>query len=224
MPLAFGTILGGMATLLTTTNIVVSSLLRDRGLAGFGLLDFAPLGLPIVGVGIAYMALWGRRQLPARSPVQLYEDLQRQEANLAEVYHLGETLSRAGVPAGSPLVGQTLAGSRLRETYGVNVLAIERESRIVRAPLSRPGAARRGRPPPHRRAGRARGSRRPRSPAAAPLARARPRIALGGAGRGRPLAALRPHRPHPPRDPLPRPLRHGGARRSGAPAGRSAPG
>jgi di/tricarboxylate transporter len=134
MPLAFGTILGGMATLLTTTNIVVSSLLQDRGLPGFGLLEFAPLGLPLVAAGIAYMALWGRRQLPARSPVQLYEDLQRQAANLSEVYHLGETLSRAGVPAGSPLVGQTLAGSRLRETYGVNVLAIEREDRIVRAP------------------------------------------------------------------------------------------
>jgi di/tricarboxylate transporter len=134
MPLAFGTILGGMATLLTTTNIVVSSLLRDQGLAGYGLLDFAPLGLPLVAVGIAYMALWGRRQLPSRSPVQLYEDLQRQEAHLAEVYHLGETLARAGVPAGSPLVGQTLAGSRLRETYGVNVIAIERDDRIVRAP------------------------------------------------------------------------------------------
>jgi di/tricarboxylate transporter len=134
MPLAFGTILGGMATLLTTANIVVSSLLRDRNLPGFGLLDFAPVGLPIVAAGIAYMALWGRRLLPARSPVEIFEDMQRQEANLAEVYHLGETLARAGVPAGSPLVGQTLAGSRLREAHGVNVLAIEREGRVLRAP------------------------------------------------------------------------------------------
>jgi di/tricarboxylate transporter len=134
MPLAFGTILGGMATLLTTTNIVVSSLLRDRDLPGFGLLDFAPLGLPIVAVGIAYMALWGRRQLPARSPGELHEDLQRQEADLAAVYHLGETLSRAGIPEGSRLIGQTLAGSHLRETYGVNVLAIEHDDRILRAP------------------------------------------------------------------------------------------
>jgi di/tricarboxylate transporter len=134
MPLAFGTLLGGMSTLLTTSNIVVSSLLRDRGLPGFGLLDFAPVGLPLVAAGAAYMALWGRRLLPTRSPVELYEDMQRQEANLAEVYHLGETLSRAGVPEGSRLAGQTLAGSRLRETYGVNVLAIEREGRILRAP------------------------------------------------------------------------------------------
>jgi di/tricarboxylate transporter len=134
MPLAFGTILGGMATLLTTTNIVVSSLLRDRGLAGFGLLDFAPLGLPLVAAGIAYMALWGRRLLPTRSPAEMMEDLQRQEASLAEVYHLGETLARAGVPPGSALVGLTLAGSRLREAHGVTVLAIEREGRILRAP------------------------------------------------------------------------------------------
>ena len=134
MPLAFGTILGGMATLLTTTNIVVSSLLRDRGLAGFRLLDFAPLGLPIVAAGIAYMALWGRRLLPARSPAEMMEDIQRQEASLAEVYHLGETLARAGVPEGSGLAGLTLAASRLREAHGVNVLAIEREGRILRAP------------------------------------------------------------------------------------------
>lgn len=136
MPLAFGTLLGGMATLLTTANIVVSSLLRDRDLPGFGLLDFAPVGLPIVAAGIAYMALWGRRLLPARSPAELFEEMQRQEESLAEVYDLGETLSRAGVPAGSPLVGQTLAGSRLRETRGVNVLAIEREGRVLRAPTA----------------------------------------------------------------------------------------
>jgi di/tricarboxylate transporter len=123
-----------MATLLTTTNIVVSSLLRDQGLKGYGLLDFAPLGLPIVGAGIAYMALWGRRQLPDRSPAQVLADIHRREADLAEIYHLGERLIRAGVPAGSPLAGKTLADTRFRETYGFNVLAIEREGRVVQAP------------------------------------------------------------------------------------------
>src|SRR6185369_81153 len=55
MPLAFGTILGGMATLLTTTNIVLSSLLHDSGTEGFGLLDFSPVGIPLIVVGIAYV-------------------------------------------------------------------------------------------------------------------------------------------------------------------------
>ncbi len=134
MPLAFATILGGMATLLTTTNIVVSSLLRDQKLAGYGLLDFAPLGLPIVAAGILYMALWGRRQLPDRSPAQVLADIHRREADLAEIYHLGERLIRAGVPPGSPLAGKTLADTRFRETYGFSVLAIEREGRVVQAP------------------------------------------------------------------------------------------
>ena len=48
MPLAFATILDGMATLFTTSNILVSSLLHDQGLRGFGVLDFLPLGAPIV--------------------------------------------------------------------------------------------------------------------------------------------------------------------------------
>ena len=134
MPLAFATILGGMATLLTTTNIVVSSLLRDQRLPGFGLLDFAPLGLPLVAAGIAYMALWGRRQLPDRSPAQVLADIHRREADLAEIYHLGERLTRAGVPAGSPFAGKTLADTRFRETYGFSVLAIEREGRVMQAP------------------------------------------------------------------------------------------
>jgi di/tricarboxylate transporter len=66
MPLAFATLLGGMATLLTTSNILVSSALLDRGLAAFSLLDFAPVGLPIIAIGTAYLLLIGRKLLPGR--------------------------------------------------------------------------------------------------------------------------------------------------------------
>lgn len=56
MPLAFATILGGIATLFTTKdNILVSSLLHDQGLRGFGVLDFLPLGAPIGVVGVIYI-------------------------------------------------------------------------------------------------------------------------------------------------------------------------
>ena len=134
MPLASATLLGGMATLLTTSNIVVSSVLTDRGLPGYGLLDFAPIGLPIVAVGILYMTFWGRRMLPSRSPAQILEHYNRQEADLAEVYHLGEALFRAGVPAGSALIGQSLAGGRFRENLGLDVLAIERDGLVLPAP------------------------------------------------------------------------------------------
>lgn len=126
MPLAFATILGGTATLLTTTNIVVSSLLREHGLEGFGMLDFAPVGIPIVIAGIVYMALAGRRLLPVESPLERFRDRSRTDLDLIDLYRLSERLFRARVPANSSLIGRLLAQSKLREAYNVNVIAIER--------------------------------------------------------------------------------------------------
>ena len=134
MPLAFATILGGMATLFTTTNVVVSALLRDRGLAGYGVLDFAPLGLPIVVVGIAYVALWGRRLLPARPLAEQPRAVHPTEEDLVGVYRLGERLFRARVPAGSYLIGKPLSQSTFRETYGLTVVAIEHDGYVTLGP------------------------------------------------------------------------------------------
>ncbi len=132
MPLAFSTLLGGMATLLTTTNIVSSSLLLDHGLRAFGLLDFAPVGLILVVCGIGYVALWGRRLLPAQAP----QERLRVSAggDLIEIYQLGSRLFRARVPPGSVLIGTPVAESTLRELYRVNLLAVERDGRVVHSP------------------------------------------------------------------------------------------
>ncbi len=127
MPLAFATILGGMATLFTTTNIVVSSLLRDQGLQGFGVLDFLPLGIPILIVGISYMTLIGRRWLPAQMPIQRL--LGEPESGLADIYRLGERFFRVRVLPGSKLSGVSLETSGLRELYNLNVVAIQGNGR-----------------------------------------------------------------------------------------------
>lgn len=133
LPLALGTILGGMATLLTTTNIVVSSLLREQRIPGYGLLDFFPLGLPIVAVGVAYMVLWGRHLLPAQLLPERDAALSRQ-SDLVEVYRLGERLFRARVPAGSYLIGRPLARSTFRERYNLAVVALERGGKVLLSP------------------------------------------------------------------------------------------
>ncbi|HLE51845.1 MAG TPA: SLC13 family permease [Anaerolineales bacterium] len=134
MPLAFGTILGGMATLLTTTNIVVSSLLRDEGLVGYGLLDFAPLGLPLVAAGVIYMAFVGQRLLPAKSNLQRWRTIFPQESNLTSIYQLEERLIRARVPAGSNLIGKTLSQSNLRQDFRLNLVSIERIAQTIISP------------------------------------------------------------------------------------------
>lgn len=135
MPLAFGTIVGGMATLLTTANIIASGLLRDSGVAGYGLLDFAPLGLPVMALALLYMALLGRRLLPAQSPAERIPFArEREKVDLVDVYRLDEHLFRARIPNGSPLVDMSLAQSSLRERYGLTVVGIERGSRVILAP------------------------------------------------------------------------------------------
>jgi di/tricarboxylate transporter len=44
MPLAFGALLGGMATLFTTANIIISGSLQAQGQRGLTMLDFVPAG------------------------------------------------------------------------------------------------------------------------------------------------------------------------------------
>jgi di/tricarboxylate transporter len=125
MPLAFGTLLGGMATLLTTSNIIVGSLLRDAGAEGFGLLDFAPVGLPAVACGVAYMVLVGRRRLPTQSASERLQ-AERLGTDLVALYGLDSRLFRARLPPGSRLIDQAIADTHLRELYGVTVVAVER--------------------------------------------------------------------------------------------------
>jgi len=60
LPLAYGTILGGMATLLTTSNLIVSSALEQAGYAPFTIADFFPIGFPAITLGILYMILVDR--------------------------------------------------------------------------------------------------------------------------------------------------------------------
>lgn len=134
MPLAFGTLLGGTATLFTTTNIVVSGVLKSNGYHGFGVLDFAPVGLPLVIVGIVYMAIWGRRLLPAESRIEHADLIHQAESDLLHMYQIGERLFRARIPAGSILIERPLSESTLREKYGVNVVAIELRSGTLLSP------------------------------------------------------------------------------------------
>lgn len=130
MPLAFGTILGGTATLLTTSNIILSSLLADNNIQGFSLLDFAPVGIPLVVVGIAYIALVGRRSLPGESLLERTQiPSKKHEEDLVETYHLDKNLFRAGVPENSFLIGKTIAECTLREDFKVSIVAIEREGK-----------------------------------------------------------------------------------------------
>jgi len=132
MPLAFGTILGGMATLLTTSNIILNSLLHDNNVDGYRITDFLPVGSIVVIAGIAYITLFGRKLLPSDSQVERTQAPSAAGASdLVEAYGLGRSLFRARLPEDSSLIGKTLAESHLREDFDVSVVAIERDEKRI---------------------------------------------------------------------------------------------
>jgi di/tricarboxylate transporter len=135
IPLAYGSLLGGMVTLIgTPPNILVSDALRLAGLKPFSLLDFAPVGLVVLVAGILYMVTIGRRLLPDRTPAERLAAAEVPEADLVDLYRLGERLFRARIPAGSPLVGKSLAESGLRQDFELSVIGLERRGEARLAP------------------------------------------------------------------------------------------
>lgn len=142
MPLALGSLLGGLTTLIgTPPNILVSDALRDYGLQPFGLFDFTPVGLIIMVTGILFVALIGRHLLPNRDPVR--ETTGNGDHSLRSEYEIGEQISALQPTADSPLIGQSLAASRLGSALRLNVVAIQRQDQTMLAPrpetIIRPG-------------------------------------------------------------------------------------
>ena len=67
MPLAFGSLLGGLTTMVgTPPNIIVANFRADSAGAPFGMFDFTPVGIAIAIAGIAFMAFYGWRLIPIR--------------------------------------------------------------------------------------------------------------------------------------------------------------
>ncbi|MDO9527157.1 MAG: SLC13 family permease [Gemmobacter sp.] len=117
MPLAFATILGGMVTLIgTPPNILVALVRQEQTGTPFGMFDFAPVGLVVAVVGVAYVALIGWRFIPQRG-----DGLDKKVEDLAD--YVTELL----VAEGSKLIGKTLAElESLSEKSDIAVLSLLR--------------------------------------------------------------------------------------------------
>ena len=130
MPLAFGSLLGAMLTLVgTPSNILTSTVLQQSGYAGFGIFEFTPFGLIALLLGIGIVLIGRRRFLPIRPGIK-----QTKRTSHDDAYRLDERLFEAVVPKGSELVRKTLRDIRLGERFGVAVLAVERDGKTVVSP------------------------------------------------------------------------------------------
>lgn len=131
MPLAYGTLLGGLTTVVATaTNVLVSTALREAGFAPFGLLDFTPLGLSVLLVATLFVALIGRHLLPGTGS----HEGTRSQQDLRAQYGLQERIFAIRVPHGSRLAGRTLAEAALGSVAGLIVIALTRTGRTEALP------------------------------------------------------------------------------------------
>jgi di/tricarboxylate transporter len=128
LPMAYGSLLGGLILLIgTASNLIVRDVMREAGVAPLQMLDFAPGGLVILFFSVLYMILVGRHFLPVRqTPQALSADTNGE--NSATHYALEERLAMLVLPDDSPLTGKTLIESRIGRALGLNILSIQRKN------------------------------------------------------------------------------------------------
>ena len=124
IPLSFAAILGGSVTLIgSSTNILVSAIAKDHGLAEFKMFEFAPVGVTLFVIGGLFLWLFAYRILPERAST----------GELTKSYNMKSYLTEITVTESSPLIGKTLMEKKIAETYDVNILEIIRgEEKIWR--------------------------------------------------------------------------------------------
>jgi len=136
MPLAFGVIAGGMATLFTTSNIIASSALKDAGLRPFGIMDFLPIGFPVIILTIIYMRFIGKRLLPVRHPAGQANKFHLMREELLNVYQMDSSIWEVVIMRGSAMAGSSIRAGAWRTKFHLNVIGITRNGSFISSPSS----------------------------------------------------------------------------------------
>lgn len=110
MPLAFGSLLGGLLTLIgTPPNIIISSYRNSVTGSAFGMFDFFPVGAAVAVVGLLFLVLLSGRLVPRRAG----------SSSTEAMFDTAHYLVELEVPEEGKAVGWSL--SDLREALGDNL-------------------------------------------------------------------------------------------------------
>ena len=135
IPLSFGALQGGLLTLISRpSNMIVSDELFKHTNEPFALFDFAPIGIVLLGIGVLYMVLVGRKLLPERAVEDKLEAMLAAQRKAVEQYQLGERLFEVRVLPESPLVDLALDESDLGRFLGLDVVGLVRDGNSMLRP------------------------------------------------------------------------------------------
>ena len=127
MPLAFGSLLGGLITLIgTPPNIIIALFREETGRPAFRMFDFTPVGACIALAGLIFIILIGWRLTPRRKTGESSEEL----------FKIDDYLSEVVVPEDSKMEGKALyyLNSEMGEGKHVAIVALVRDGRNMPAP------------------------------------------------------------------------------------------
>jgi di/tricarboxylate transporter len=125
MPLAFSSILGGLMTAIgTPPNIYIAAYRAEVTGAPFRLLDFFPVGAPLLVVGILFIGLVGWRLIPKREAL----------ASQSDLHGIKEYLTEVRVPQGFTGAGKPLQEALAEDGSGVVILGIVRDGQQLPVP------------------------------------------------------------------------------------------
>ncbi|HIL92100.1 MAG TPA: SLC13 family permease [Cycloclasticus sp.] len=123
MPIAFGSILGGMSTMIgTPPNIIIANYRADVTGTAFSMFDFSPIGSVIALVGVVFITVIGWRLIPK----------QRFEENPPEqLFEVSSYLTEVKVMADSPLIDLAVNKIESLQSDDVGVAGIARGNRFA---------------------------------------------------------------------------------------------
>lgn len=124
MPLAFGSIMGGMTTLVgTPPNLIVSGYREQLAGAGFAMFDFTPVGGAVCVAGVLFVVLMARWLVPSRRPTE------------GTAFEVEAYLTEVRVAPGSKAVGLLLRDvETAMEKVSAQIVGLVRDERPIPAP------------------------------------------------------------------------------------------
>lgn len=125
MPLAFGSLLGGMTTLIgTPPNIIIATFRQQSAGIPFRMFDFTPVGLGIALGGVLFVSLVGWRLIPRREGQASREDL----------FKIQDYISEVRIPEQSKVLGKPLYELEKMTEGDVTVVGLVRGNWRVAVP------------------------------------------------------------------------------------------
>jgi len=117
MPLAFGSLLGGLPTLIgTPPNLIIAASRMEHGADRFRMFDFAPVGLAVMALGVVFVGLVGWRLVPQRKNSSSRDDL----------FQVKEYTTELRVESKSKWIGKTISELEHALEDGLTVARIAR--------------------------------------------------------------------------------------------------